>query len=113
MLGNRAWQVGAENNELVGIRVGIDTGGTFTDLVAMDERTGEVEVIKRESTPSAPSEAIFDCLEHLRGTPKDIAYLVLGTTVAINALHERTGARTVPSAAAYRRPRPAARSVQP
>ncbi len=79
----------------MGIRVGIDTGGTFTDLVAMDERTGEVEVIKRPSTPAAPSEAIFDCLERLRGTAKDISYLVLGTTVAINTLHQRTGARVI------------------
>jgi N-methylhydantoinase A len=75
--------------------VGIDTGGTFTDLVAMDTRTGEVEVHKRPSTPAEPSDAIFECLEQLETPPELISYLVVGTTVAINSIHQRTGARVL------------------
>ena len=83
--------------DTVGFRVGVDTVGfgTFTDLVAMDARTGEVEVHKRPSTPNKPSDAIFECLQQLDAPPEAIAYLVVGTTVAINAIHQRTGARVI------------------
>ena len=47
----------------MGLRIGIDTGGTFTDLVLMDEATGTVQVVKQPSTPDDPSRAIFQALE--------------------------------------------------
>ena len=77
------------------IRIGIDTGGTFTDLVAIDEASGAALVVKRPSTPDAPSDAIFDALEHSGISADKIGYFVLGTTVGVNALLQRKGARVL------------------
>jgi N-methylhydantoinase A len=81
-------------------RIGIDVGGTFTDLVAVDEG-GRVTVAKAASTPRDPSEGLIDGLrllaadlgldlEALLGATERIVH---GTTVATNALLERKGAR--------------------
>jgi N-methylhydantoinase A len=69
----------------VGARViGVDTGGTFTDLVAVD-KDGQVQVAKVPSTPSNPADAILDGIAQLGGLgPGD--RIVHGTTVALNAL---------------------------
>ena len=83
------------DSDLAGIRVGVDTGGTFTDLVAMDARTGHVQVHKRPSTPAQPSDAIFECIEQMDAPASRISYLVVGTTVAINSIHQRSGARVI------------------
>ena len=42
------------------VRAGVDTGGTFTDLVAYDEQTGELRMAKALSTADDPSRAVFD-----------------------------------------------------
>jgi len=76
-------------------RIGIDTGGTFTDLLAFDDASGELVVAKRPSTPAAPQRAVFDALERSGIPSADIAFLILGTTIAINALHNRSGARVI------------------
>jgi N-methylhydantoinase A/oxoprolinase/acetone carboxylase beta subunit len=68
------------------MRVGSDTGGTFTDLV--DEHGGIAKVL---STPEDPSRALRDGLTHLEG---GVDLLAHGTTVATNALLERNGALT-------------------
>src|SRR5262249_3376216 len=81
-------------------RIGIDVGGTFTDLVAVDE-TGRVVIAKSASTPADPSLGIMEGLRLLAvETRRDLAALlaeterlVHGTTVATNALVERKGAR--------------------
>ena len=44
-------------------RIAIDTGGTFTDVVALDEETGEESVIKVASTPDDPSKALVEAVE--------------------------------------------------
>ena len=72
--------------------VGIDVGGTFTDLVAIDAM-GAVEVRKVLSTPADQSEAVASALESF--DPTGIERIVHGTTVATNALLERRGARVV------------------
>jgi len=82
------------------IRIGIDVGGTFTDLVAVDER-GRVAIAKAASTPRDPSEGLLDGLAllaaelgtDLRGLLARTERIVHGTTVATNALLERKGAR--------------------
>ena len=68
------------------VRVGVDTGGTFTDVVADDGR-----IVKMPSTPADPAEAVRTGIAALeRGRPELLAH---GTTVATNALLERKGAR--------------------
>lgn len=83
------------NNTRARVRIGIDTGGTFTDMVVMDTSTGEVSVVKRPSTPGDPSEAILDAIVRSSVAPEDIDNFVLGTTVAVNSLIQRTGARVL------------------
>ena len=76
------------------IEVGIDTGGTFTDVVCF--RDGRpVGVTKVPSTPSDPSIAILEAIDHLKRqwdiSPSNIGRFAHGTTVATNALIERKG----------------------
>ena len=75
-------------------RVGVDVGGTFTDLVAVTG-AGKVEVIKVPSTPDDPAVGLWRAVDRLAGSgaSRVIDALVHGTTVATNALLERRGAR--------------------
>src|SRR5438094_3859838 len=72
------------------IRIGIDTGGTFTDIVSVDAASGAVEVTKVASTPHNPavglSLGVTQILARSGATPDDVAALAHGTTVATNAL---------------------------
>src|SRR6266487_1446670 len=72
-----------------GVRVGVDVGGTFTDLVALTE-DGTIEVRKVVTTPVDPTLALFKALDALSVS---IDVLIHGTTIATNALLERRGAR--------------------
>ena len=77
--------------------VGVDTGGTFTDLVAIERNTGELRRAKVPSVPSDPSIAVLDAFQKLLAegiSPSDISQIVHGTTVATNALLEGKGVRT-------------------
>jgi N-methylhydantoinase A len=76
------------------IRIGVDTGGTFTDLVAQDEKREKLMIAKALSTPQDPSTAIFKTIRKAGLRPEDIEYFVHGTTVATNTLIERKGAKT-------------------
>ena len=76
--------------------IGVDTGGTFTDLIAFDHASGALRRAKVPSVPGDPSLAVIDALEKLFAegvTPADIAMIVHGTTVATNALLEGKGVR--------------------
>lgn len=74
------------------MRIGIDTGGTFTDFVLFDPQIGRFDTFKLLSTPNDPSEAILEGLSKLRDTK---AFTIIhGSTVATNALLERKGAQT-------------------
>ena len=73
------------------MRVGIEVGGTFTDLVAIDD--GQVIVTKVSSTPASPDIGAFAALAAADVDPAGIADLVHGSTVATNAILERKGAR--------------------
>jgi len=70
-------------------RVGIDVGGTFTDLAVLDLETGELEVTKSLSTPHDPAAGVVAVLEKAGLEGGDVAELIHGTTVATNALLER------------------------
>src|SRR5262245_17015289 len=73
--------------------VGIDVGGTFTDLTAVDEATGRVVVTKVPSRPRDESTAVLAGLQALGIAGRDVRRLVHGTTVGTNAVLERRGAR--------------------
>jgi N-methylhydantoinase A len=79
----------------VSYRIGIDTGGTFTDMVLIDEQTGARQTVKVPSTRSRPSQAVFEALERAECDPAEVAFFVLGTTIATNCLLERKGQRTL------------------
>jgi N-methylhydantoinase A/oxoprolinase/acetone carboxylase beta subunit len=72
------------------IRLGVDTGGTFTDLVRLD--AGRLSVHKVRSTPDDPSRAILAGIAELMGRDA-VSEVVHGSTVATNAVLERKGAR--------------------
>src|ERR1051326_5738963 len=79
----------------VHIRVGVDTGGTFTDFVF--EADGGLRIFKLASTPDDPSRAIIEGLKRIAaetGSPTNAIEVVHGTTVGTNALLQRRGART-------------------
>jgi N-methylhydantoinase A len=73
--------------------VGIDVGGTFTDLTAVDEGTGRVVVTKVPSRPRQEAAAVLAGLTGLSIDAHDVRRLVHGTTVGTNAILERRGAR--------------------
>jgi N-methylhydantoinase A len=75
---------------MTGLAVGVDVGGTFTDLVAVG-RDGRVSTHKVASTPADQSEGVGEALGRLGGAL--VARFVHGTTVATNMLLERRGAR--------------------
>jgi N-methylhydantoinase A len=77
-------------------RLGVDVGGTNTDLVLYDEASGSQLVEKLPSTPSNPAIAILEGIDRFvaRGvSPRDICFFAHGTTVTTNALLELKGAR--------------------
>jgi len=76
-------------------RIAIDTGGTFTDLVGLDTDTGELFVCKTPSIPASPAEGVLNSLRESGVAPASVEGLLLGTTVATNALLERKGARVL------------------
>jgi N-methylhydantoinase A len=78
-------------------RVTVDTGGTFSDFVYLDEATGKVTIAKIPSTPDDPSRAILQGIESLLAqgvAAADIGFFCHGTTVGTNALLEGKGVCT-------------------
>jgi N-methylhydantoinase A len=81
------------------VRVGVDVGGTFTDVVLFDERSGSLSLRKVPSTPSEPNRAVIDGAQrilHDQGLTSDaVRFFIHGTTVATNALIQRKGAEVI------------------
>jgi N-methylhydantoinase A len=77
------------------VRIGIDTGGTFTDLIGVDEVTNRLVIAKTPSTPRRPVEAVINAIETAGVSGDAIAALSIGTTVATNALLTRRGADVI------------------
>jgi len=79
-------------------RIGVDSGGTFTDICLFDDETGSVAVWKVPSTPDDPSRGIAsgvtEGLARVGAAAEAVSYFGHGTTVATNALIQHTGART-------------------
>ncbi len=78
--------------------VGIDIGGTFTDLILVDPTTGVFVLGKELTTPNDPSRAVqtvlADALQRIGASAADVARIVHGTTLVTNAVIERRGAHT-------------------
>ena len=79
-------------------RVGVDSGGTFTDVCLFDDETGRVEVWKVGSTQDDPSlgiaSGVAEAIARVGAVPDAIAWFGHGTTVATNALIQHHGAKT-------------------
>jgi N-methylhydantoinase A len=76
------------------LRVAVDIGGTFTDLVAYDEETEELRTAKTPSTPPLFIDGVMGALAKANIQPNEITYLKHGSTIATNAIIERTGAES-------------------
>ena len=70
------------------LRFGVDVGGTFTDVVALDERTGELSSLKVPTTARDQAEAVLDGIRALLGADGRIGGVIHGTTVVTNAILE-------------------------
>lgn len=77
------------------LRVSMDIGGTFTDVVAYDELTGGYRVGKRPTTPGDLAGGVLDALGAVVDAPAEIGFLVHGTTQGLNALLQRRGVRVL------------------
>src|SRR6266704_6928479 len=79
-------------------RIGVDIGGTFTDLVVFDDATGTFAVGKMLTTSRDPSQAVetlvLEALEREGVAIASVQQLIHGTTLVTNAIIERTGSRT-------------------
>jgi N-methylhydantoinase A len=79
-------------------RIGVDSGGTFTDVCLFDESSGRIAVWKVSSTPADPAQAVArgvgEALARVAASACEVAYFGHGTTVATNALIQRKGAPT-------------------
>ncbi len=76
------------------LRVAVDIGGTFTDLAAFDQQSGERWFAKSSTTPDDPTRGIAACLEKLGRPGETFEIFVHGTTLVINACLEKKGATT-------------------
>jgi N-methylhydantoinase A len=76
------------------LRVAVDIGGTFTDLVAYDEETQRLITVKTPSTPPDFIEGVLDALNKAEVNPQEISAFKHGSTIATNAIIERKGAKT-------------------
>ena len=76
------------------LKVGIDVGGTFTDLMVFDSEKKKSYAIKVSSNPKNPIEAVLNAINFGNLKMNDIETIIHGTTVATNSLLEKKGART-------------------
>ncbi|AXV04902.1 N-methylhydantoinase A [Euzebya pacifica] len=74
-------------------RLAIDVGGTFTDVVRLTPDTGELRFEKVPTTPDAPTDGVMAAFERADVAPSDVVMFNHGTTLGLNALLTRTGAR--------------------
>lgn len=82
---------------MASLRLGVDIGGTFTDIVAQQE-DGSLSILKVATTPDDPGEAVVDglvrLLDEIDAEMADVAEIVHGTTVGSNTILQKAGART-------------------
>lgn len=83
------------------LNIGVDIGGTFTDFVTYDQKSGDISTFKLLSTPENPAQAVLEGIQTILDKNSDddshnrpLVIVTHGSTVATNALLERKGART-------------------
>ena len=99
-------------------RLGVDVGGTFTDLLLVDEESGATHIAKVLSTPEDSSIGVLNGIERVTGSAgidaSEISHVMHGTTVATNTILTRTGARVgLVTTRGYRQTLQIARSFVP
>jgi N-methylhydantoinase A len=72
------------------VRIAVDIGGTFTDVAVLDEETGEMKVTKVPTTPKDFVEGFLNGIKRAEVIPRETTRLIHGTTVATNAVIQRT-----------------------
>ncbi len=81
-----------------GFALALDVGGTFTDVILADRRSGQFTVTKSSSVPSDPASGFFGGVDKILAlanvAPKDVSIVLHGSTLATNAILEAKGART-------------------
>lgn len=75
------------------MRVSVDVGGTFTDIILLDEERGTFRLEKTETTPHDPSVGVLAGFRKAGVDPAAVRYFIHGTTLGLNALITRTGAK--------------------
>jgi N-methylhydantoinase A len=75
------------------MKIGVDIGGAFTDLVGYDDETGEFIWVKNETTPDDPSEGVIQTIKKSKLNLQKIDRVMHGQTVVINSIITRTGAK--------------------
>lgn len=90
-------RLGGQSRAGTGLRLGVDVGGTFTDLLLLDERNGKTFTAKVPSTPEDSSRGVLNGIEKICRTagidPTDITEVMHGTTVATNTVLTSSGAK--------------------
>src|SRR5919109_1951981 len=76
------------------MRIGVDIGGTFTDVVVFDEANGSVALAKALSTPAELARGVLDGLTKAAVRLDAVSTLIHGSTIVINSIIERKGAKT-------------------
>lgn len=76
-------------------RAAIDIGGTFTDAIVYDERSGEYRADKASTTPADLTDGVFEALESVAPELSGVGFCVHGTTQGLNAFLQRRGARVL------------------
>lgn len=75
------------------MRVSVDVGGTFTDVIVLDEESGNIQLDKVATTPANPAEGVLQGFDKVGAQTEQIEYFVHGTTLGINAMLTRSGAK--------------------
>ena len=75
-------------------RLAVDIGGTFTDLVFFDETAGGLTSTKVLTTPAALERGVLEAITRSDIAPAEVDYFIHGGTTVVNAITERTGAKT-------------------
>ncbi|MCY0387249.1 hydantoinase/oxoprolinase family protein [Robbsia sp. Bb-Pol-6] len=79
----------------MGLRIGVDIGGSFTDFAVLDDDTRTILTLKVFSRPDSPGSEVIDGMQGLKAhygiDPHDVVYFTHGTTVGVNAVVQRKG----------------------